>query len=72
LRMPEVAPLDAEGTRHRVKADTRSWAEAEQVKRDLEDQLAVKVIPAEVIGTKNIRAAIEVFIADKKVEPSDP
>lgn len=57
-----------DGTRHRLKANTRSWAEAEQVKRDLEDQLTGKAVVFETPGTKNIDAAVEVFIADKKVE----
>jgi hypothetical protein len=56
------------GVRHRRKADTRSWAEAERVKRDLEDQLTGRNVVSEVPGTKNIRAAIDVFLADKKVE----
>jgi integrase/recombinase XerD len=56
-----------DGTRHRRPANTRSWAEAEQVKRDLEDHLSGKVAAAEPTGTKHIRAAIEVFLADKKV-----
>ncbi|WP_433971960.1 tyrosine-type recombinase/integrase [Tunturiibacter lichenicola] len=56
------------GTRHRLKANTRSWAEAEQVKRDLEDQLTGKTVVSETTGTRNIRSAIEVFITDKKVE----
>ena len=57
-----------DGTRHRVKANTRSWAEAEQVKRDLEDQLTGRaVVSPDTPGTKNIRAAIELFITDKKV-----
>jgi site-specific recombinase XerD len=56
-----------DGTRHRVKANTRSWAEAEQVKRDLEDQLSGRVVLTQN-DTKNLRAAIEVFIAAKEVE----
>jgi site-specific recombinase XerD len=55
--------------RQRINADTRSSKEAEQVKRDLEDQLTGKAVVSETqIDTKNIRAAIEVFIADKRVE----
>ena len=56
-----------DGTRHRRTAKTRSWAEAEQIKRDLEDHLSGKVAAAEPTGTKHIRAAIEVFLADKRV-----
>jgi hypothetical protein len=57
------------GTRHRRKADTRSWAEAEQVRRDIEDQLpgeAAESVTQSV--TKNIRTAIEVFVAEKRVQ----
>jgi integrase/recombinase XerD len=56
------------GTRQRRKANTRSWAEAEQVKRNIEDQLTGRVTPTESLTVKNIRAAIEVFIADKNVQ----
>jgi integrase/recombinase XerD len=56
------------GARQRRKADTRSWAEAEQVKRDLEDQLTGKAVVSEPSGTKDIRVAVEVFLADKKVQ----
>jgi hypothetical protein len=41
-----------DGTRHRLKANTRSWAEAEQAKRDLEDQLTGKAVVSETPGTK--------------------
>ena len=61
-----------DGTRQRRKADTRSWAEAERVKRDTEDELTGKASASEALGTKNIRAAIEVFIADKTVENLSP
>ena len=58
-----------DGTRHRRKANTRSWAEAEQVKRDIEDQLTGRAdLAASQTDTKNIRAAVEVFIADKRVQ----
>ena len=54
--------------RQRRPANTRSWAEAEQVKRDIEDQLTGKTDAPDTPGVKNMRAAVEVFIADKKVE----
>jgi integrase/recombinase XerD len=58
-----------DGVRQRVKADTRSWDEAERVKQDLADQLSGKAVAsATQIDTKSIRAAVEVFIADKRVE----
>jgi integrase/recombinase XerD len=56
------------GVRQRRKADTRSWAQAEQVKRDLEDQLSGKAVASETSGTKDIRLAVGVFLDDKKVQ----
>ena len=57
-----------DGIQHRRTAGTRSWAEAEAKKREVEDQLAGRPAPPDPIGVKNIRGAVEVFIADKKVE----
>ena len=56
-----------DGVRQCRKADTRSWAEAEQVKREVKDQLAGRVAVTQN-DTKNLRSAIEVFVADKRVE----
>jgi len=54
------------GVQHRQKAGTRSWAEAEEQKRRLEDQLTGRV-PSEVTSeARTIADAIEVFKADKK------
>lgn len=57
---------------YRRTAGTRSWAEAEQVKRDIEDRLTGRTAPAETPGVKNIRSAIKGFIADKRVENLSP
>jgi len=57
----------ANGEQHRRKAGTRSWAEAELVKRDLEDQLAGRV-RAKAEGGQDISASIAVFIQDKRVQ----
>ena len=54
--------------RQRRPANTRSWSEAEQVKRNIEDQLTGRAVVPDTPGIKNMRAAVEVFIADKKVE----
>jgi hypothetical protein len=54
--------------RQRRPANTRSWAEAEQVRRDIEDQLTGRTVVPDTPGVKNMRAAVEVFLADKKVE----
>lgn len=53
------------GTQYRRKAGTRSWAEAEDVKRRLEDQLAGRVSAPETDG-QTIRAAVDVFMNEKK------
>ena len=59
-----------DGKQHRRKAGTRSWAEAEELKRRLEDQLAGRVpeVKPEQAGQRLIRDAIEVFLQDKKVQ----
>jgi site-specific recombinase XerD len=54
------------GKRHRRKAETRSWAEAEKIKRQLEDQLAGR--KPEATGSREIQSAIDVFVQDKKVQ----
>jgi len=57
----------SKGTQCRRTAGTRSWAEAEQVKRDLENQLAGR--PAENPNeVKSIDEAVRLFIQDKKVQ----
>jgi integrase/recombinase XerD len=58
-----------EGTQHRRKTGARSWAEAEEIKRRLEDQLAgrVPVSPEQVQG-KEIQAAVDLFLSDKRVQ----
>ncbi|HEX4783044.1 MAG TPA: integrase, partial [Candidatus Sulfotelmatobacter sp.] len=59
-----------DGKQHRRKAGTRSWAEAEELKRKLEDQLAGRVpdVKPEQEGQRLIQDAIEVFLQDKKVQ----
>ena len=55
--------------RERISADTRSWAEAEQKKRDIEDQLSGRAVTQiDTGGGKNLRAAIDLFLADKRVQ----
>lgn len=53
------------GTQYRRKAGTRSWAEAEDLKRELEDQLAGRA-PVTPTASKLISGAIETFESDKK------
>ena len=54
--------------RQRRPAETRSWAEAELVRDDVRAELSGTSPTPIAPGTKNLRAAIEVFVADKKVE----
>ena len=51
--------------RQRRPAETRSWSEAEQVKRDLEDHLSGRTV-AESASAKSLASAIEVFLQDKR------
>ena len=58
------------GKQYRRKTGTRAWAEAEQLKRELEDQLAGR-LPAPETGKpagKTIADAVELFLKDKKVQ----
>jgi integrase len=54
---------------YRRKAGTRSWEEAEQNKRRLEDELAGR-IPAtpENNGARSLQDAVDLFLKDKKVQ----
>jgi site-specific recombinase XerD len=54
------------GKQFRKKANTRSWAEAEQVKRDLEDQLSGRADASP--ESKLLQDAIEVFLTDKTAQ----
>jgi hypothetical protein len=58
------------GKQYRRKANSRSWAEAEQVKRDLEDQLSGRATEQLKVDStaKLLDAAIEVFITDKTTQ----
>lgn len=56
---------DSNGVQHRQQAGTRSWPEAEQLKRELEDQLAGRVKAPEV---KMLSDAVHVFLTDKRVQ----
>jgi len=57
------------GTQHRRKAGTRSWVEAEETKRQLQDELAGRT--PEANAQDNIRTvseAVSLFITDKTVQ----
>lgn len=51
--------------RQRIPAKTRSWAEAEQVKLELANQLAGKPVTQDETADQTLRRAVEVFLADK-------
>lgn len=55
------------GTQYRRSAGTRSWGEAEEVKRRLEDQLAGRTLE-EKSDTRGIQECIDLFIQDKKIQ----
>ena len=56
------------GTQHRKSANTRSWAEAEKVKRATEDQLSGNApAPTSTDTPKTIEEAVALVIADRKI-----
>ncbi len=55
------------GKQHRRTARTRSWAEAEERKRELEDQLAGRGSP-KAVTANDLQAAVSVFLQDKAVQ----
>lgn len=58
----------ANGKQYRQKAGTRSWADAEEVKRRLEDQLAGRIAPSAEPEARSLQDGIELFIKDKRVQ----
>jgi hypothetical protein len=56
------------GTQYRRTAGTRSWADAEQTKRDLEDQLAGRRLEPKPDDAHFLQKSIDVFFQDKKVQ----
>ena len=66
-RCPKHLRWSHNGTQHRISAQTRSWAEAENKKRDIEDQLSGRA-PAEKWEEtgRDIQGAIDIFTQDKK------
>ena len=54
------------GKQFRKQTGTRSWAQAEQVKRDMEDHLAGRT--PDHRDAQDLQAAIDVFIQDKTVQ----
>lgn len=56
------------GTQFRRKAGTRSWEEAEEVKRQLQDELAGRPRDSAADSAQVLSKAIDLFKADKKVQ----
>jgi len=57
------------GVQYRRKAGTRSWEEAEEIKRQLKDQLSGRVPEQKPEdSTRTVQEAISVFIQDKQVQ----
>lgn len=57
------------GKLHRLKANTRSWDEAEEVKQKLKDQFSGRVVEAAPgDNTKDIPSCISLFLQDKGVK----
>ena len=54
------------GKQHRLKTGSRSWAGAEEKKRELEAQLTGQHTPAQNTAPRTLADAIEIFMADKK------
>jgi integrase/recombinase XerD len=59
------------GNRFRKPAGTRSWQDAEKVKRDLEDQLSGRAVPS-TNGATPVMTAVTLFLQDKKVQGVSP
>lgn len=61
------------GTQYRQKAGTRSWEEAEEIKRQLQDQLAGRTVEAtREDSVRAVSEAIDLFLKDKKVQGITP
>lgn len=59
----------SKGVQHRQTAGTRSWAEAEVLKRDIEDQLSGRTsVAPDAVTTADLATAISTFIEDKQAQ----
>ncbi|MGA8618512.1 MAG: tyrosine-type recombinase/integrase [Candidatus Sulfotelmatobacter sp.] len=56
------------GQQFRRKAGTRSWGEAEEQKRRLEDQLAGRTSATTDADVRTVQEGVDVFLEDKKVQ----
>jgi integrase/recombinase XerD len=60
------------GTQYRRQAGTRSWAEAEEVKRELTDQISGREPERKPEKIRVLQDSIDVFLTDKKVQGLTP
>jgi hypothetical protein len=67
LPLPHALRWTQNGVQYRRKAGTRSWEEAKEQKRRLEDQLAGRT-PAPESKGQGIKEAVGLFLTDKKVQ----
>jgi integrase/recombinase XerD len=66
-RCPKHLRWTSDRTQHRASAHTRSWAEAEKRKREIEDQLAGRTPEVEPEQERRgLQDCIDIFIQDKK------
>ncbi|MGA9071463.1 MAG: tyrosine-type recombinase/integrase [Terracidiphilus sp.] len=56
------------GKQYRRQAGTRSWADAEQAKRDVEDQLSGKPVELKPEAPRLVDESVRLFMVDKSVQ----
>ncbi len=56
------------GKQFRKQTGARSWQEAEEVKRDLEDQLSGRVVAPKPVGPRTVEEAVTLFMQDKQTQ----
>jgi integrase/recombinase XerD len=68
-RCPKHLRWSQDRKQRRVAAHTRTWAEAENRKREIEDQLAGRVPEVKAVeAQRTVQASIDVFLKDKEVQ----
>ena len=69
-RCPKHLRWSQDRKQHRASAHTRSWAEAEKKKREIEDQLSGRTpeVKPEQEERRDTQACIDIFLQDKKVQ----
>src|SRR5215471_1232715 len=65
--MPEASPLEQRTKAAPTTSDTRSWAVAEEKKREIEDQLSGRTAHVEPEQEhRETQACIDIFLQDKR------